>query len=444
MDASSDRPAPPQWPGFDQAFRRDVADFVSSARGRTFLDRLRSEFNWGGVKPLLLGPPVSVERAHAERIRAFTSTYHAAIERIVRASREDEDLRRVLSLPEALAEELRGGGDEPPGFDQVHLCRLDLYLDAEGGFHVLETNANCPGLLIYAGDACLIWREFLDGSAVSLPRALPSEDPEWIARWYLDVAEEATGVRPSRVPVLRVAGRNRLELGEQVERFALLGVDAFEADPREISLDENGAPVLGGEPFRHAYLKLGIQNFLEIRSDLDPLVESIRAGRLFVQNGLRGRWVGDNKLCLAVLSDPAFAYLFDDRTLEVLEGHIPWSRNLALCDQEIVERVRRDKDSFVLKSPLDTRGQGVVVGREAIDEEWASALSMARARGWLVQERLESTWIESDFDNPSMLMHDLAIGSINGEVSFAFVRSSSELRVNVARSGRMHPVFMDL
>ncbi len=223
-----------------------------------------------------------------------------------------------------------------------------------------------------------------------------------------------------------------------------MGVEAFEVDPKEISLAPDGTPTVSDEPFGHAYLKLGIQAFLERRSEFDALVDAIKGGRLFVQNGLRGRWVGDNKLCLAVLSDPAFEDRFEPHIRDRLAGHIPWSRNIGLCEPDVVKQVKSEKDAFVLKSPLDTRGKGVVMGREVDEDAWGgAAVESAIASRWLVQERLDSTWLEADFDDPVTFRHDLAIGAINGEVSFAFVRSSPELRVNVARSGRMHPVFID-
>jgi hypothetical protein len=431
------------WPGFDGGFAGQVAELASSDRGIRFRERLRDEFSWGGVKPLLLGPPVSIGRDHGAQLRRFTAAYHAAIEQIVRLSRHDVDVQRVLALPEALSADLGGDADPLLHGDRVHLCRLDLFLDGDGGFQVLETNANCPGLLVYSGDACRIWRDFLSDEEIRLPAPLPNEDPEWIARWFLDVAEEATGVRPTRVPLLRAGGGNRLELPDQAERLESVGVEAFEVDPKEISLASDGTPTVFGKSFGHAYLKLGIQAFLERRSEFDALVEAIKGGRLFVQNGLRGRWVGDNKLCLAVLSDPAFEHLFEPHIRDRLADHIPWSRNIGLCERGLVEQVKSDKDAFVLKSPLDTRGKGVVMGREVAGDEWVAAVEFAVENRWLVQEQLESTWLEADFNDPATFRHDLAIGAINGEVSFAFVRSSPELRVNVARSGRMHPVFID-
>ena len=75
-------------------------------------------------------------------------------------------------------------------------------------------------------------------------------------------------------------------------------------------------------------------------------------------------------------------------------------------------------------------------------DRWSEALDVAIAEGWLVQEYHPTTWIEYDVDAPDLQRHDVALGAINGELTTMFMRSSGELRVNMSRSGRMHPIFL--
>ncbi len=104
--------------------------------------------------------------------------------------------------------------------------------------------------------------------------------------------------------------------------------------------------------------------------------------------------------------------------------------------------MRANRDAFVLKRPLDTRGRGVVIGREVPSaSEWYAAVTHARRQGWLVQEFCTSTAVEADFDSRRFHNHDVSVGAINGAVAGALLRSSDELRMNVARTGRLHPVF---
>ena len=96
----------------------------------------------------------------------------------------------------------------------------------------------------------------------------------------------------------------------------------------------------------------------------------------------------------------------------------------------------------MVKRPLDTRGQGVVVGRGTDADEWRRALDVAVAEGWLVQEFHDTSWVERNFEGTAFNRHDIALGAVNGELTTIFARSSAELRVNMARTGRMHPVFL--
>ncbi len=180
-----------------------------------------------------------------------------------------------------------------------------------------------------------------------------------------------------------------------------------------------------------------------MRADMDPFVSAVRRRTIFVQNGLHGRFVGDNKLCLAILSDPSFRYLFPAKTLDAVRDHIPWSRGLANCADADLKRIRRNRTAYVLKRPFDTRGRGVVVGRGvATDSEWAHAVERARRARWVVQQFVETAQFETDDFGNDQRYHDLSIGLINGKLSGAFARSGNDLRLNLARSGRLHPVFI--
>ena len=431
-----------RWPGLDHGFHRAVASVAGTPEGQAVHAWQQEQYSIHAGSTFPVGIPVMVGRDMAQRTRAFVRAYHRCIETVVRESARNGDVRQVLTLPDQLRSDL--DRDPHHGDHSIHLCRLDLLPTVDGGFKVLETNANCPGGLLYSGRASRAWREVLEPRGVALAEPLAHEDPLWMGRWFLDVAQRETGVLPRRVVLLREEGGNRLELGALVRIYEDLGVESWEADPRACAWSDSGECTVDGRPVGHAYLKLGIQAFLAMRDRLEPFVEALSTRRLFVQNGLGGRWIGDNKLCLAVLSDPTFQDLFSPDDQALLREHVPWSRNLSLCDGVDLQRIHARKDEYVLKSPLDTRGRGVVVGREVPDRsDWARKVEEASRDGWLVQTFCEAAEVETDFGSAETHKHDLALGAINGEVQAAFMRSSGEHRVNVARAGRMHPVFLD-
>ena len=263
-----------------------------------------------------------------------------------------------------------------------------------------------------------------------------------MANWFLKTVEEDTGVRPDYVGLLREERGNRFELTDFAKHVRWHDVECEEIDPREIEYDGRGAPRAGGRDLTTAYQKLGMRLFQRIRPRLDAFVAAVRDRALFVQNGQRGRWVGDDKLCLAIISNPEFAYLFDETDLGLLRQHVPWSRNARFLSAERLEAIRGERERYVLKRGLDTRGMGVLVGSDVDEARWQAAVDVAVEEAWLVQEFHATTWIQSDFDSPETQRHDLALGAINGELTTLFMRSSSELRVNMAMAGRMHPVFL--
>ncbi len=391
-------------------------------------------------KPFLLGPAQMVKGELSQHLKDVTRAYHRAIESIVAASVDDEAVRGELSTPEALGADL--DRDTDPANGKVHICRLDLMLDHEGGFWILETNANCPGGFVFSGICNRAWREFMEERGHPMPPPLPHEDKGFMAKWFLEVIEQETGERPGFLGLIREEGGNRLELGDFAKHVRWHDIECEEVDPREIRFNGSGDPSVDGRSLTHAYQKLGMQPFQRLRAELGPFVDAVRERALFVQNGQRGRWVGDDKLCLAIISNPAFKYLFDPEEWDLLQHHIPWSRNAKHLDAERLASVRQERDRYVLKLGLDTRGRGVVVGKGVDHDRWQEAVDLAVRESWLVQEYHETTWIERDFDAPDLQRHDLALGAINGELTTLFMRSSSELRVNMARTGRMHPVFL--
>ena len=430
----------PLWPGLDREFQRALIEEGLTPDGRALRHRAEARFLYAEGKPFLLGPAQMVLPEVAERLREVTRTYHRAIETIVESSVHDEAVRDALSTPAALADDL--ARDTDPANSKVHICRLDLLPAEDGSFWILETNANCPGGFVFSGMCNRAWREFLGERGHALPPALEHEEPGFMANWFLRAIRRDTGTTPDFLALIREEGGNRLELLDFAKHVGWHDIECEEIDPREIDYDGAGVATTRGRPLTHAYQKLGMQVFQRLRADLDPFVGAVRDRALFVQNGQRGRWVGDDKLCLAIMSDPSFKHLFDDDDWDLLQQHVPWSRNARLLDDEWLQAIRGERERYVLKRGLDTRGDGVLVGREERQDQWDQAVLVAAEEGWLVQEFHPTTWIERDFDSPELQRHDLALGAIDGELTTLFMRSSGELRVNMFRSGRMHPVFL--
>lgn len=428
------------WPWMDFEFDRLVAPLLYSPNGLMVHADQNRAYRFDENRTFPVGRPLAVMPGRRGALDRLVAAYHRAIETIVTAYPHDRRVRAVLSMPSALHEDLQASPH--PADSRVHFMRMDVLPQTDGSVRVLETNANCPGALVVAGHVARRWREHLTTWGTRLPEPLAAEDPLWMGKWFTRVAEQETGELPSVVALLRQQGGNRMELDLVGAAFEGLGVRTIEADPREVEASPRGVRARGVE-FAHAYLKVGLQEFCAMREHVRPFVDAVRGGRLFVQNRQLGRWVGDNKLCLALLSDPEFSTLFDKDDLALIAPSIPWSRNVGTCPLERVESIRRDPEGYVLKRPLDTRGRGVIVGCETESLlEWSTALDRARNEGWLVQQYCDTTEMETEPGTGATRKHDLALGAVNGSLSAAFVRAGGEPRLNIARTGHLHPLYL--
>lgn len=423
------------WSGWDLQWMADMVEpTVSSGAAAALLNDLEHELDYADDKPLPVGAPLKLSTAAIEYIEAVSAAYHRLILQVIHMHANDDRVKSIIGTPAELMADLRSAeqGMQP----HLDLMRIDFLPQQDGSLRILETNANCPGGLLFAGHTTRAWRSQLgDG----FPPPFPLEHPDWLYNWLI----AAAGQSPDTVALFRIPGGNRLELDLYAEVLSRFGVHVFEASPTEVTF--NGfRPRVCACDVSVGYLKVGMQDFLRLRPQEDDFVSAVRSGRLFVQNGQRARWVGDSKLCLAVLSDPDLADLFDSADYSLVRPLVPWTRNLALCSDDTVALVATHHSDFVIKHPLDTRGRGVFIGADMDPAGWQRVVALGVAGGWVVQEMLPTTSLPAAW-NPNggdALHHDLAVVVAGGRMAGALARSSTARKLNVAGNGRFHPVLM--
>ncbi|MFC9425711.1 hypothetical protein [Streptomyces sp. NPDC056987] len=92
-----------------------------------------------------IGRPLTVLPGQRQVLARLVAAYHRAIEAIVAAYPYNQSVHEALSMPPALHEDLRVAPH--PAGSRVHYIRMDVLPQTDGSVRVLETNANCPGVL---------------------------------------------------------------------------------------------------------------------------------------------------------------------------------------------------------------------------------------------------------------------------------------------------------
>ncbi len=173
------------------------------------------------------------------------------------------------------------------------------------------------------------------------------------------------------------------------------GLRLMHADPAELTL--RGEEVYyEGVAVDLAYRDYPVWDLLELERE-GVNVEPMRA--LFRQNRMISSIAAemDQKSCWEILTDPQFTQKYfsaDERQL--FRRHVLWTRLLSdrrtlLPDGhngDLLEYVRREHESLVLKPNRECGGKGVVLGLGLTRSEWEAALEAALAdrERWVVQQ----------------------------------------------------------
>lgn len=353
---------------------------------------------------------------------------HRALRKIVSAHRVDSALRSYLDVPGAL---LPWVDDSPESEYRIDFCRFD-FVGGGSSPKIVEFNANCPGGTIFTGAYGRLWRE--EPAVSALLAAWQVGDAQfdrrhWFPEFLLSTlgrrVEDRGGAGP--VALFRKPGGNVLELDKMAALLDELGWRALVADPAAVKWPDEA---------RLGYLKYGVQAVLGDIGGWAVFLDRIAEGKLRIVNPLPGRWIGDNKLCLAVMSDPRFARLFDEEERAAIRMLVPYSRRVG--DGVEPNELQGARDQWVLKGPYDTRGNSVYVGAEQDAATWRRLVDQAAREHWLAQLVVQPDTRVWDGER---LYQDLSVVLLRGRFAGYTSRLSRNFRVNVAQGGGRQVVF---
>ncbi len=228
------------------------------------------------------------------------------------------------------------------------------------------------------------------------------------------------------------------------------------ADPAELTL-ESGEVYYSGQRIDLVYRDYTVYDLIDReKSQVD--VEPMRA--LFRQNRIVSSITAelDQKRCWEVLTDPEIAQKYfsaDER--QVFRRHILWTRILAdrktlLPDGQsgsLLDHVRREHESLVLKPNRSYGGQGVVIGHGLPHAEWEAALekALADSERWVVQQLASIPVYEFPVVGPDGRVHVEPFYTVMGfaptkDGLAVLGRASQKQVVNVAQRGGMCVVML--
>lgn len=400
---------------------------------RAIEDQLSMSFEGNQSRPYpVMSGLCALHPLTEEILAARIKTLFNALQKIVATYRTDKNLQHFLDIPKPLNRWIKE--DALPSNNRIDLCRFDLMGRNLAQLKIIEFNANAPGGIVYAGMINRYWRQApwsaeLIESWGGAPSVFERED--WVAGWLSQLAEARGMEAIEGIALLHPAGGNILELPHLKRRVEAYGLRAAMLSPEQLFEDADST-------FRLGYLKYGVQRAIQDIGQWDRFCRSVVEGRLVIPSSLAGRWIGDNKLCIAVMSDPRFGYLFDDAERAAIHALVPLSRKLG--DGVSRADLLNNKDDFVIKHPYGTRGASVHVGRDYDAATWTDLIMQTSSSGYVVQRYVDS---ECEVEGETCF-RDLVVTIASGEIAGYGSRVSRVRKVNIAQEGRKMAVLSSL
>jgi uncharacterized circularly permuted ATP-grasp superfamily protein len=428
--------APGHCTGFAAAMR---------ARRLTFGDRIHCPF----LRPFFLSV---LDEA---RIRRAAETLAALGERVAREAIVSPALFAQLGVTEAEERLVR----IEPGYDRASTAsRVDAFL-LPSGLHFAEYNAESPAgpgytqRLAELFDALPVMARFREGRTVRYRQTI-----EPLLAALLESYREWGG--RAQPPTVAIVDWSEVPTWTEFEilrdAFIVAGVPTVVRDPRDLEFD--GATLsTAGTAIDLVYRRVLINDIVARPDECGALVKAYEAGAVCVANTFRCK-LPHKKSFFAVLTDPVNAKLFSPLEHAVIAAHVPWTRVVADVATEkdgaelpLLEMIRRERETLVLKPNDEYGGKGVTLGWEADARAWDSALEAALrdAPGtWIVQERIPvRREIFPQFDEAGVVTNrdvlvDLAPYLFRGRMSGYLTRLSVTGLANVTSGGGQVPAFV--
>lgn len=229
------------------------------------------------------------------------------------------------------------------------------------------------------------------------------------------------------------------------DRFTADGFPTIICSPDDLEY-QNGQLRSGAFRIDLVYKRVIIHEFLARYDDRHPLIRAYLNHNVCLVNPFRCK-IMHKKAVFEMLTDDQRQDWFTSIEKEAIHRTVPWTRRVSdrmttRQGQEInlLEFIRRNRSSLVLKPNDDYGGHGIHFGAQLNDREWESAIERALAADYIVQEALDlhpelfPIFGETEWKLQPMFV-DTNPFLFRGKVCGAMVRLSATPIVNVTSGG---------
>jgi glutathionylspermidine synthase len=338
-----------------------------------------------------------------------------------------------------------------PGYSQnVVFTRFDALLEGES-LKLVEFNCDAPAGMAYTDqlEDILMAEDFLKQFFQEY-ELKSSSRVQSILDGLLAAYEEFGGFETPQIAIVDWRHVRTMPEFEYLKQFfESKGYKTVIADPRELKYK-------GGKLYHKnfrvhlIYRRVVFDELLERVDEVEDFIKAYKEKAVCVVNPLRSRLAG-TKALLSILTNPEYDHFFTDHENKIKKECIPWTRRLIDAEDfyghkkiYLIDFLKDEKETLVLKPSSSVGGKDVVIGRETPDSDWNQTIDKALKGDWVVQEFVNVPIMtvpalinqKLDFAYKKYNFNMLAFG---GKYAGGFARLSDESMINVAKGGGLIP-----
>ena len=234
------------------------------------------------------------------------------------------------------------------------------------------------------------------------------------------------------------------EFKEFKKRFEERGYKTVICDPREMEYTA-GELYYNDMKIDLIYRRATTNRVVEEGDKIDGFLQAYRDGAVCVVGGFRSQ-IPHNKIIFSILHDRDKVDFLSERQHQFIEQHIPWTAVFDSSDKELIDKLKQNKDDYLLKPTDLNAGQGVYIGRDHSGKEWEEILFNLEDDHYLAQEFIEVPQLEMPVYEEGELRIDnfnyiMGIFQYNQELAGLYCRAGRENIIAPTGESFTVPVF---
>lgn len=391
--------------------------------------------------------PHFITKKQSRLLHAVSNALVRMIDRLVSLYFTEPVISQAFNLSPEVAELIK----IDPGYSRTAVIgRLDCFLEGER-VQFMEFGCDATGGMAYTD---LLEQIFFDQAELKEFFDEFHFDRDDRSQKLLDALlsayEEFGGYETPRIAILDWKNvRTRAELELLKNFFESKGYKSVIADPRELRY-KSGKLYLGNFKVDLIYRRVLVRELLEKLDEIRDFIQAYQDKAVCLVNPLRSG-LAASKTFLSILTNPGYDHLFSEKENAIKKEHLPWTRRILDAEKfyggkkiYLVDFLKDEKESLVLKPADSYGGRDVTIGRETRDEDWNRTIDKALKSNWIVQECLDAPTMrvpvvinnKLEFVMKKMSTSGFVFG---GNYSGGFSRLSDETVINVSRGGGLIP-----